>query len=86
VLVASGLGFYAGRRHHPSSDIRRAHFGAVQTSLLGLLALLLGFPLNMADQRYEARRVSMLGDTTTLAAMDFRTEFLPEPSRTKFKR
>jgi hypothetical protein len=58
----------------------------VQASLLGLLALLLGFSLNMADQRYEARRVSMLDDTTTLAVMDFRTEFLPEPSRTEFKR
>jgi hypothetical protein len=86
MLTASGIGFYLGRKHHPSSDIRRAHFGAVQASLLGLLALLLGFSLNMADQRYEGRRVSMLDDTTTLAAIDFRTEFLPEPSRTDFKR
>lgn len=85
MLVASGIGFFAGRRHHPSSDIRRAHFGAVQASLLGLLALLLGFSLNMADQRFEGRRVSMLEDTTTLAEMNFRTEFLPEPNRTEFK-
>lgn len=85
MLLASALGFRAGRRL-PASDVGRGHFGAVQSALLGLLALLLGFTLNMAEQRFEGRRASMMNDAITLSALNLRADFLPEPSRTDFKR
>lgn len=84
MLVAGALGFSAGRIHTPHEG-GRGHFVAVQASLLGLLALLLGFSLNMADQRYEARRASTMDDSITLATLNLRSDFLPEPSRTEFK-
>ncbi len=49
-------------------------------------SLLLGFSLNMADQRFEARRASMMDDTITLLSLNIRADFLPEPRRTAFKR
>jgi hypothetical protein len=85
MLFAGELGFRAGRRQKPS-DVGRTLFVAVQAALLGLLALLLGFSLNMADQRFESRRASMMDDSITLAALNFRADFLPEPSRSDFKR
>lgn len=85
MLLAGELGFRAGRRQQPN-EVGRGHFVAVQAALLALLALLLGFSLNMADQRYEARRASMMDDNITLAALNFRADFLPEPSRSEMKR
>ncbi|MCW1924461.1 hypothetical protein OKA05_17980 [Luteolibacter arcticus] len=84
MLLAGELGFLAGRKQAPS-DGGRGHFVAVQASLLGLLALLLGFSLNMADQRFEARRASMMDDNITLAALNLRSDFLPDPARREFK-
>ncbi|MEY4568785.1 MAG: hypothetical protein RLZZ398_224 [Verrucomicrobiota bacterium] len=85
MLVAGECGFLAGRRQ-AMSDGGRGHFGSVQASLLGLLALLLGFSLNMADQRFESRRASMMDDNITLATLNLRADFLPEPNRIEFKR
>ncbi|MES2922656.1 MAG: hypothetical protein V4819_13975 [Verrucomicrobiota bacterium] len=85
MLLAGEVGFRAGRRQNPN-EVGRGHFVAVQAALLALLALLLGFSLNMADQRYEARRASMMDDCITLASLNFRADFLPEPNRTEFKR
>ena len=84
MLLAGELGFRAGRRQ-ATSDGGRGHFVAVQASLLAQLALLLGFSLNMADQRFEARRASMMDDNITLAALNLRADFLPEPARREFK-
>jgi hypothetical protein len=85
MLFAGEVGFRAGRRQKPN-EVGRGHFVAVQAALLALLALLLGFSLNMADQRFEARRASMMDDSITLASLNFRADFLPEPSRSDFKR
>lgn len=85
MLLAGEIGFRVGRRQ-ATSDVGRGHFVAVQASLLGLLALLLGFSLNMADQRFEARRASMMDDNIALAALNLRSEFLQEPARRDFKR
>ena len=86
MMLAGELGFRAGRHHKTPNESGRGHFVAVQASLLALLALLLGFSLNMADQRFEARRASMMDDTITLSSLNIRADFLPEPRRTAFKR
>lgn len=86
MLAAGEVGYRAGRRNRTPHEGGRGHFVAVQASLLGLLALLLGFALNMADQRYEARRASTMDDSISLATLNLRSDFLPEPSRTEFKR
>jgi hypothetical protein len=70
----------------PSGNVLRAQFGAVQASLLGLLALLLGCLLKMVDQRHKGTRVSMSDDQTPLVARVFRTKFLSEPRKFEFKR
>jgi hypothetical protein len=85
MLATAELGFRAGQRRHTlTGDTGRGHFGAVQASLLGLLALLLGFTFNMSNQRYEARRQLVVDDANAIQALDLRSECLPEPRRVQF--
>lgn len=87
MLLCSRAGNMAGMRwEERSNDRGRGHFSGVQSSLLGLLALLLGFSLSMADQRFEARRQLMLEDAIDLGALNMRAGFLPEPSRAQFRK
>lgn len=86
MLIFSRLGCAAGMRWHPrSSDSGRGHFSGVQSALLGLLALLLGFTLTMADQRFEARRQLMLEDAVDLGSLNLRAGFLPESRGAEFR-
>lgn len=86
MFLASRVGNIVGiRRESRSSDGGRGHFGGVQSALLGLLALLLGFTLSMADGRFEARRQLMLDDAVDLGSLNLRAGFLPEPRAAEFR-
>lgn len=86
MLIFSRIGCAAGLRWHSrSSDGGRGHFSGVQSALLGLLALLLGFTLNMADQRFEARRQLVLDDAVDLGALDLSAGFLSESRVAEFR-
>jgi len=86
MLVFTEIGYLAGqRRHSCTGDTGRGHFNAVQASMLGLLALLLGFTFNMSNVRYETRRQLVQEDANVLAAMELRSRFLPDPCGTQFR-
>jgi hypothetical protein len=86
MLVASRVGCAVGWHwHSKANDEGRGHFGGVQAAILGLLALLLGFTLSMADQRFEARRQLMLDDAVALGGLNLRAGFLREPDVTQFR-
>jgi hypothetical protein len=85
MMISASIGFASGRRRHTQTgDTGRGHFNAVQASLLALLALLLSFTINMANQRYEARRQLVVEDANNLAALHLRGTYLPEPQRAEF--
>jgi hypothetical protein len=87
MLLAAELGFRVGRRRQArTGEEGRGHFGAVQASLLGLLALLLGFTFNMSNVRYDARRHLVVDDANAIMALSFRGRLLPEPRRREFAR
>jgi len=86
MLVLAELGYRAGqRRHSYTGDTGRGHFNAAQASMLGLLALLLGFTFNMSSLRYEARRQLVQEDANVLTAIGLRSWFLPDPRGTEFR-
>ena len=86
MFLSSRVGNTVGmRRESRVSDGGRGHFGGVQSALLGLLALLLGFTLHMADSRCEARRQLMLDDAVDLGSLNLRAGFLPEPRAVEFR-
>jgi len=81
LFAAALIGYFVGR---PES--RRANdqnvVGLVQTSMLGILGLLLGFTFAVASERYEARRVLAIDEANALGTTYMRAQFLPEPYRT----
>lgn len=86
MVAASRVGCAVGwKLHSKANDDGRGHFGGVQAAILGLLALLLGFTLSMADQRFEARRQLMLDDAVALGGLNLRAGFLREPDATEFR-
>jgi hypothetical protein len=85
MMAAAEIGYRAGhRRHERTGETGRGHFSAVQASLLGLLALLLGFTFHMSSLRYQTRRELVMEDANGIAALDLRCRFLPEPTRKEF--
>jgi len=86
MFLSSRVGNAVGMRQEARiNDLGRGHFGGVQAALLGLLALLLGFTLTMADRRFEAREELILEDAVDLGALDLRAGFLPAPRNVEFR-
>jgi hypothetical protein len=73
----SELGWRIGaRRPTPSTNI-----GTLESAMLGLLALLIGFTFAMALSRFEARRDAVVQEANAIGTTALRARFLPEPHR-----
>ena len=85
LLTASVMALLLGasmrkRRGAPASD-DVGNF--VLSSVLGLLALLLGFTFSLATERFEARRVLVLSEANAIDTAYLRTQLLEEPYRSR---
>jgi hypothetical protein len=81
VFLASEFGWRLGTRtegHAASGNI-----SALEQSLLGLLALIVGFTFLMALTRFEARREAVLNEANAIGTTALRARLLPEPHRTE---
>ena len=82
MMLAAEVGYLAGRWWHPKADdTAKDHFGAIRTSLRGLLALLLAFSFGMSAQRYETRRALAVEDATPLHGLSLRAGLLGRSAR-----
>ncbi|MDO6806685.1 hypothetical protein Q4595_29770, partial [Wenyingzhuangia sp. 1_MG-2023] len=57
--------------------------GSIQASILGLLALLLGFTFSMAMQRYDNRTMALIDEANTMGTAMLRAQLLPGEYQTK---
>ena len=79
VFLASEFGWRLGIRtkgHGASGNI-----SALEQSLLGLLALMIGFTFLMALTRFEARREAVLNEANAIGTTALRARLLPAPHR-----
>ena len=82
--VVLELAFRLGRHHRThSNDSTRSHLTVLQTALLGLLALLLGFNFAMASSRFEARKTLIQDEVTVIGSTYLRAKLLPPDLRGK---
>jgi ABC-type multidrug transport system fused ATPase/permease subunit len=82
LLVTSELMFRSGRRSRRRGDENtKSQINAAQASALGLLALMLGFTLSMAESRFNARRSIMVEEANAIGTTYLRAAYLPEPYR-----
>lgn len=76
--------FCAGllRKRFPSLG-EEGQEGYVVSAVLGLLALLMGFTLSMAVDRFDARRVLVLEEANAIGTTYLRTQLLEQPHRAR---
>jgi uncharacterized membrane protein len=77
LLVLARAGFVIARRHRETSDAHKGQVTGMQTAILGLLALLLGFTFAMALGRYESRRDLVLQEANAIGTAYLRASLLP---------
>ena len=77
--ISSWLG-RKGRAH--IDDVGKSHASSLQTSIIGLLALLLAFVLSMAISRYETRRQLVVDAANAIGTTYLRAKLLTSPYAT----
>ena len=78
IVLFNEVGFRIGRfvQEHTDSEIK-ALTGSIQASILGLLALLLGFTFSMAMQRYDSRSMALIDEANALGTALLKVQLLP---------
>ncbi|NWG38512.1 MAG: hypothetical protein HXY27_00890 [Hydrogenophilaceae bacterium] len=82
MLVAIEAGHRIGRIFRPSaSEPYKSQVNAVQASLLGVLALVLGFTFSLALQRFDSRSEALTDEANAIGTAYLRAQLLPDPVR-----
>jgi len=78
IILFNEFGFRLGRfvQEHTNSEIK-ALTGSIQASILGLLALMLGFTFSMAMQRYDSRSMALIDEANAIGTTALRITLLP---------
>ncbi len=87
-LILFGLfwlaAFIGGLLHRPESKKEDSgEPGLIVSASLGLLALLLGFTVSMAVNRYDNRRMATLEEANAIGTFLYRTDLMPADLRAK---
>lgn len=83
--MEGGFRFGQWRKAHVP-DEREQVAGAMVASILGLVALVLGFTFSLAASRFDARRRSVLDEANAIGTTWLRTRFLPQPEQSESAR
>jgi hypothetical protein len=80
--IAMETGFRAGRRAAPrTGESARSQVQAMQASLLGVLALMLGFTFSIALERFNSRSEALVHEANAIGTAYLRSALLPEGLR-----
>ena len=80
LLGAWAIGRSLGQRVRAAIDeTAKSQASALQSAILGLLALLLAFTLSMAISRYEARKQVIVDEANAIGTTYLRAKLLPSP-------
>ena len=82
LLGATEIGYWIGRQQKRAGE-DAPQMSTIQGSVLGLLALLLGFTFALSASRYEARKQLVVEEANAIGTVFLRSQFLPEPYDTK---
>lgn len=82
LVLAIEVGQRIGRRVAAGAEEGfRSHVNGIAASLIGILALLLGFTFSIALQRYDARSSAVVAEANAIGTAWLRAQLLPEPYR-----
>ncbi len=79
IIVFNEIGYRTGRfvQARTNSEVKSLT-GSIQASILGLLALLLGFTFSMSMQRYDNRSHALIDEANAIGTAVLRVQLLPE--------
>ena len=82
MVVIEG-GFQLGKRyqHAHYDDAMTAHVSSLQSALLGLLALLIGFTFAMSISRYDSRKELVVEEANAIGTTYLRAQYLQSPQK-----
>lgn len=76
------VGYRLGLRKQAGvSEDSKSHINAIQGSMLGILALLLGFTFSLSLQRYDSRSAAVVEEANAIGTAWLRTQLLPAALR-----
>ncbi len=79
IIIFNEAGFQVGRFIQSRTDDEvKSLTGSIQASILGLLALLLGFTFSMSMQRYDNRSMALIDEANAIGTAILRVQLLPE--------
>ncbi len=79
IVFFNEIGYRAGRYIQVNTEEEVKVFtGSIQASILGLLALLLGFTFSMSMQRYDNRSMALIDEANAIGTAVLRVQLLPE--------
>ncbi len=82
LLAATEMAFRIGRRFvEVTPESTKSQISAIQGSILGVLALLLGFTFSLSLQRYDTRSQAVISEANAIGTAMLRTELLPADMR-----
>lgn len=77
--MVNEFGYRSGRwLQRRTDDEVKEQTTTIQASILGLLALLLGFTFTMSLQRYDSRAEAMLNEANAIGTAQLRVQLLPD--------
>lgn len=85
LALEGGYRFGQWRKSH-AADEREQPVGAMVASILGLVALVLGFTFSLVATRFDARRMGVLEEANAIGTTLLRTNFLPESQQVESAR
>jgi hypothetical protein len=85
LAMEGGYRLGAWRKAHIGGE-KEQPVGAMVASILGLVALVLGFTFSLAASRFDARRMAVLDEANAIGTTYLRSRLLPQPERTEIAR
>lgn len=78
MVVFNEIGFRSGKFVQSRTDSEvKSLTGSIQASILGLLALILGFTFSMSMQRYDNRSMALIDEANAIGTAILRIQLLP---------
>jgi len=82
IMLFNEIGYRTGRFVQAvTNDEVKTLTGSIQASILGLLALLLGFTFSMSMQRYDNRSMALIDEANAISTAQLRVQLLPKQYR-----
>ncbi len=82
LILATEVGYRLGGRFSLTTpEPTKSHVNTIQGSLLGVLALLLGFTFSLSLQRFDARSQAVIAEANSIGTATLRADLLPPAAR-----